>query len=202
MTQMKNVVVIGDEEIGKTTLINALLGWDILPQSYDGIYIHTETCIWQQLTETVFLTDTPGYSLLWNTIPEETASAVSEADTIVVMLSEELAEEGIDIPSMDMEWETCRVSEAALLSRLLEQGNTRDIYFVLPCDKQEWPEREVPLTQYLRLARKRFGGMTCHGEAGVFCIDPMQALIAAIEDDEAALKQSGILPLKAKLTAQ
>lgn len=201
MTQMKNVVVIGDEEIGKTTLINALLGWDILPQSYDGIYIHTETCISQQLTETVFLTDTPGYSLLWNTIPEETASAVSEADTIVIMLSEELAEE-MDIHAADLEWETCRVSEAALLSRLLEQGNTRDIYFVLPCDKQEWPETEVPLTQRLHPARKQFGGMTCHGESGFFCIDPMQALIAAIEDDEAALKQSGILPLKAKLTAQ
>lgn len=201
MTKVKNVAVIGDIEIGKTTLINALLGWDILPQSYDGIYIHTEICVRQPLTETVSLTDTPGYSLLWNTAPEETVAAVSEADTIVVMLSEELAEEEVDIPSMDPEWESRRGSEASLLSRLLEQGNTRDIYFVLPYDREEWPENEVPLTQGLRLARKRFAGMTCHGEAGFFCIDPMQALIAAIEDDEAALDQSGILPLKAKLTA-
>ena len=199
MSKIKNVVVIGGEETGKTTLINALLGWDILPQSYDGIYIHTETCVRQQLTDTVSLTDTPGYSLLWNTVPEETTSAVSGADTIVVMLSEELAEK-MDAPSADPEWATCRVSEAALLSRLLEQGNTRDIYFVLPCDKWEWPEMEVPLTQELYLARKQFGGMTCHGETGFFCIDPMQALIAAIEDDKAMLNQSGILPLKAKLT--
>lgn len=32
-----------------------------------------------------------------------------------------------------------------------------------------------------------------------FCVDPMMALIAAIEDDNTALEVSGILPLKTAL---
>lgn len=200
MSQIRHVVVIGGSETGKTTLVNALLGWDILPQSYEGIVVHTDRCETCRLTESVYLTDTPGYDLLWKTIPEETVKAVSRADTVIVMLSEELAEEEFDIPSLDPDWEARRGAEAVLLSRLLEAGKTRDIYFVIPYDTTDWPEDAVPLTQALRLARKRFAAMSCHGEDAFFCIDPMLALIGAIEDDQKELTDSGILPLKARLT--
>jgi len=199
MTKTKNVVVIGAKETGKTTLVNALLGWDFLPQSYDGIVISTTRCECRQMTESVYLTDTPGYSLLWETVPEETAAAASLADTVIVMLSEELAEEDIDLPSVDPEWEGRRAAEAALLRSLLENRKNRDVYFVIPFDATYWPDGEVPLTQALRLARKRFSAMSCHGDEGFFCIDPMLALIGAIEDDPKELEDSGILPLKARL---
>ena len=48
-------------------------------------------------------------------------------------------------------------------------------------------------------AKAQFASFSDHGEKGFFCIDPMMALIAAIEDDQEALTRSGILPLKAAL---
>lgn len=200
MEQVKHIVVIGAEETGKTALVNALLGWDILPQSYDGIQVRTTVCETCRLQEGVYLTDTPGYSLLWDTVPEATVAAVSRADTVIVMLSEELAEEEFDIPSLDPEWEDRRAAEAALLSQLLETQKKRDVYFVIPYDATYWPDGQVPLSQALRLARKRFAALSCHAEEGFFCIDPMLALIGAIEDDAREIEDSGILPLKARLT--
>lgn len=202
MVRIKDVVVIGAKETGKTTLVNALLGWDILPQSFDGYQLQTKACMRCRLTESVYLTDTPGYDLLWGTVPEATAAAVAGADTLVVLLSEELVEEGFDIPSLDPEWESRREAEAVLLQRLLAAGKTRDIYFVIPYDTADWPDDQVPLSQSLRLARRRFGAMSRHGDAGFFCIDPMLALIGAIEDDARELEDSGILPLQAILTEQ
>lgn len=199
MPEIKNVVVIGAQDMGKTTLINALLGWDILPQSYDGIVVHTTRCESCQLTKSVQLTDTPGYSLLWGTVPKETSEAVSRADTTIVMLSEELAEEGVDISALDPDWESRRAAEAELLMELLKLQKNRDVYFVVPFDATYWPDDEVPLTQALYYARKRFASMTGHGEEGFFCIDPMLALIGAIENDPKELEDSGILPLKARL---
>ena len=62
---VKELVIVGEEEIGKTTLANALLGWDIFPQSTWDLYIPTEEPASQMLTEHIRLTDTPGYDLLW-----------------------------------------------------------------------------------------------------------------------------------------
>ena len=55
------------------------------------------------------------------------------------------------------------------------------------------------LDRDLRRAKERFAHLSDHGEDGFFCIDPMMALIAAIEGDQDARAKSGILPLKAAL---
>lgn len=197
---MRELVVIGAEEIGKTTLANALMGWDYFPQSYEYVAVPTTEKLSRITPELGRITDTPGYSLLWYTVPEDTLTAVAQADTVVVLLNEELASEDVDIPTEDPDWEAHRAGEAELLRKLFKNTKTRDIYFVIPYDHCEWPEEEeVPLSQAMRLARKRFSQMTDHGEAAFFCVDPMKALIGAIEADDEAIEQSGILPLKAAL---
>ena len=199
MEKERNLVIIGDEQIGKTTLANALLGWDIFPQTNDGWYMPTKGSVSRMLTDSLRLTDTPGYDLLWNAVPDDTVKAVSRADVLIVMLSETLEEEEIDIPSVDPDWEKHRGAEQALLEKLLANGKTRRIYFVIPFYTEDWPEGKVPLSQGLRLAKKRFASMSDLGEDGFFCVDPMLALIGAIEDDREALEKSGILPLKSAL---
>jgi len=201
MEKERNLVIIGAEDTGKTTLANALLGKDIFPQSYDYVYFPTKACDSRMLTETIRLTDTPGYNLLWETVPKDVVKAVAEADTLVVMLSGEMVEEEVDIPPVDPEWEAYKASEEALLNALLE-GKTRDIYFVIPYTHQDWPEGQVPLTHALRLAQTHFSRFSDHGEKGFFCIDPMQALEGELWADDTMLTASGILPLKAALLKQ
>ena len=198
MDRPREVVVIGEEDIGKTTLINALLGWDVLPQSYDYLPVPTGKAKRVQLSEYCWITDTPGYSLLWNTVPPDTAEAVAGADTVVVLLCEELVEDGVDPADLDPEWESRRAAEKKLLEELLA-GKTRDIYFVIPYDRGEWPYGHVPLKQGTRLAKARFASMTDRGAEGFFCVDPMKALIGAIEDNEKAIRVSGISKLKKAL---
>lgn len=176
------------------------LGWDILPQSYEYVPAPTVVSASQMMTDTIRLIDTPGYSLLWKTVPEDTAAAVSKADMLIVMLSEELAEDKMDIPSVDPEWEARRAREAELLAGLLANCESRDIFFVIPYDAEDWPEGNVPVTQAVRLAQERFASFSCRGRDGFFCIDPMKALIGAIEADDEAVDASGILPLKVRLT--
>lgn len=196
----RNVVIVGAEEVGKTTLVNALLGRDILPQTANGYVFPTRECVCLRLTETVYLTDTPGYSLFWGKIPEETVDAVARADTVVVMLSEELAEECCPIPALDPDWEERRAKEAALVTRLLKYQKNRDVYFVIPFDTTDRDEDAVPLSHGLRLARQRFAALSDHGEEGFFCVDPMLALIGALEMDQQELEDSGIAPLRAAVT--
>ncbi len=198
MKEPREVVVIGAEDTGKTTLINALLGWDVLPQAYDFLPMPTTEKKSVQLSDDCWITDTPGYSLLWNTVPEDTVAAVADADTLVVLLSEELVEDGVDMSDLDTEWEPRRAAEKDLLEKLLA-GKTRDIYFVIPYDRGEWPYGYVPLKEGTRLAKARFASMTDHGGRGFFCIEPMKALIGAIEANEQAIERSGILKLKKAL---
>lgn len=54
---VKELVIVGEEEIGKTTLANALLGWDVFPQSTWDLYIPTEEPARQMLTDSIQLTD-------------------------------------------------------------------------------------------------------------------------------------------------
>lgn len=196
---MRNIVIIGDGDTGKTTLANALLGWDIFPQSHEYVPAPTTHVQSHALGEQMLLTDTPGYSLLWETVPEDTIRAVSGADTLIVLLSEELAEEDFDLPGEDPDWESRREKEEKLLKGILEHSNTRDIFFVIPYDTGDWPQGQVPLTQALRLARNRFSPLTCHAEQAFFCIDPRKALLGAIEADDAAVAESGIGLLQAAL---
>lgn len=203
---MKELVIIGEEEIGKTTLANALLGWDIFPQSDGDLYIPTEKAASQMLTEHIRLIDTPGYDLWWYQVPEAVNEAVSRADTIIMMLKGLGAEEDVDPECADPEeaeeirrWLEDLAKEEKLQTDLLSKAKTRDIYFVIPFYSKDGPLDQSELDQDLARAKDRFASLSDHGEAGVFCVDPVMALVAAIEDDQEALAKSGILPLKAAL---
>ena len=203
---VKELVIVGEEEIGKTTLANALLGWDVFPQSTWDLYIPTEEPARQMLTDSIQLTDTPGYDLLWYQVPEAVKEAVSRADTVIMMFSGFGAEEDFGIENTEPEvaeeirrWVEKQAKEEKLLKGLLEKAKTRDIYFVLPFYSEDGPLDQEELDRDLQRAKERFASFSDHGEKGFFCVDPMMALIAAIEDDQEALAQSGILPLKAAL---
>lgn len=96
-------------------------------------------------------------------------------------------------------WLENLAKEEKLQKDLLAKAKTRDIYFVLPFYSEDGPLDQAELDRDLRRAKERFASFSDHGEEGFFCIDPMMALIAAIEDDQKALAQSGILPLKTAL---
>lgn len=203
---VKELVIVGEEEIGKTTLANALLGWDIFPQTNDGWYIPTKENASQMLTEHIQLTDTPGYDLLWYQVPEAVNEAVSRADTIIMMFTGFGDESDVDLANAEPEdaeeirrWLENLAKEEKLQKDLLAKAKTRDIYFVLPFYSEDDPLDQAELDRDLRRAKERFASFSDHGEEGFFCIDPMMALIAAIEDDQKALAQSGILPLKTAL---
>lgn len=210
MNNHKKVAIIGTEGIGKTTLANALLGWDILPQSNDEIYVPTTENASQMLTENIQLTDTPGYDYRWNHLPEDVLQAVCQADTIIVLLNQMLVtedepeevlteQEEEELAAVVKEWEEDLEQQRTLVKTLLEKSKTKDIFFVIPYDTEELSGEPISLTESLQIAREYYSDMTDNGDAGVFCIDPMMALIAAIEDDKAALEASGILPLKTAL---
>lgn len=206
MKKIKNVVIIGEEEIGKTTLANALLGWDIFPQTNDDWYIPTKETATQMLTDHIRLTDTPGYDLFWYQVPEATNEAVSGADTIIMMFTGFADEADMDLENAEPEvaeeirrWLEKLAKEEKLQKDLLAKAKTRDIYFVLPFYSEDGPLDQAELDRDLRRAKERFASLSDHGEEGFFCIDPMMALIGAIEDDQEALAKSGILPLKAAL---
>ena len=96
-------------------------------------------------------------------------------------------------------WLANQVKEEKLQKDLLAKAKTRDIYFVIPFYSEDGPLDQEELDRDLCRAKERFASLSDHGEDGFFCIDPMMALVAAIEDDHAALEKSGILPLKAAL---
>ncbi len=203
---VKELVIVGEEEIGKTTLANALLGWDIFPQSTWDLYIPTEEPVSQMLTDHIRLTDTPGYDLLWYQVPEAVSEAVSRADTIIMMFKGFYKEEDVDLEFTDLEeleeyrkWVEGLAKEENLLRELLAIAKTRDIYFVIPFYSEDGSFDYEELDRDLIRAKERFATYSDHGEHGFFCIDPMMALIAAIEDDNTALEASGILSLKAAL---
>lgn len=204
--EIKELVIVGEEEIGKTTLANALLGWDIFPQSTWDLYVPTEEPASQMLTENIQLTDTPGYDLLWYHVPDSVNKAVSRADTIIMMFTGFGDESDLDMENANPEdiaefngWLEDLAKEEKLQKELLAKAKTRDIYFVLPFYSEDGPLDQEELDRDLRRAKERFSHLTNHGENGFFCIDPMMALVAAIEDDQDALAKSGILPLKAAL---
>lgn len=203
---VKELVIIGEEEIGKTTLANALIGWDVFPQSTWELYIPTEEPASKMLTESIRLIDTPGYDLLWYQVPDSVNEAVSNADTIIMIFTGFSDESDLDMENAPLEdieefnrWLGKLAKEEKLLKGLLAKAKTRDIYFVIPFYSEDGPLDQEELDRDLQRAKARFALFSDHGEEGFFCIDPMMALIAAIEDDQEALTQSGILPLKAAL---
>lgn len=132
----KEIVIIGTEGIGKTTLANALLGWDILPQSNDEIYVPTTENASQMLTEKIQLTDTPGYDYRWNHIPEDVIKAVCQADTIIVLLNQMLVtedepeevlteQEEEELAAVVKEWEEDMEQQKTLVKTLLKKARQR-----------------------------------------------------------------------------
>ena len=203
---VKELVIIGEEDIGKTTLANALLGWDILPQTNSGWHAHTKENTSRMLTDTIRLTDTPGYDLWDFTVPETMIEAVSHADTVVMIFKDFASEEDAEPEWIDLEeaeeyrrWVENLAKEETLLKDLLTRAKTRDIYFVIPFSRKDAPWEQEERERDMVRAKERFASYSDHGEDGFFSIDPMMALIAAIEDDHAALEASGILTLKAAL---
>lgn len=203
---VKELVIVGEEEIGKTTLANALLGWDIFPQSTWDLYIPTEEIASQMLTEHIQLTDTPGYDLWRLEVPETVNEAVSRADTIIMLFKGFGDPSDVDTEPTDPEdaeeirrWLEDLTKEEKLLKGLLGKVKNRDIYFVIPFYNEDGPLEQEELARDLQRTKERFASFSDHGEKAFFCIDPMMALIAAIEDDNDALEASGILPLKAAL---
>lgn len=206
---VKELVIVGEEEIGKTTLANALLAWDIFPQSTWDLYIPTEEIASQMLTEHIQLTDTPGYDLWRFEVPETVNEAVSRADTIIMLFKGFGDPSDVDTePTVPEDAEEIRrwledlAKEEKLFKDLLAKAKTRDIYFVIPFYSEDGPLDQEELDRDLQRAKERFASFSDHGEEGFFCVDPMMALIAAIEDDNAALEASGILPLKAALVGE
>lgn len=199
----KELVIVGEEEIGKTTLANALLGWDLFPQSTWDLYIPTEEPASRMLKGNIRLTDTPGYDLRHFSVPEAVAEAVSRADTMVMMFRGFGGPSDVDMGSADPEeihrWSEDLVKEESVLKDLLAKAKTRDICFVIPFYSGDGPLEREDLDRALDRSKERFASFSDHGERGFFCVDPMMALIAAIEDDHTALEASGILPLKAAL---
>ena len=203
---VKRLVIVGEAEIGKTTLANALLGWDIFPQSTWDLYIPTEEPASRMLTDAIRLTDTPGYDLWRFEVPEAVSKAVAGADTIIMMFTGFGDAEDFDLENAEPETaEECRrwlaklSKEEVLQKELLAKAKTRDIYFVLPFYSEDGPLDREELEREVARAKERFASFSDHGEEAFFCIDPMMALVAAIEDDQEALSRSGILPLKAAL---
>lgn len=205
--KLKEVVIVGEEEIGKTTIANALLGWDIFPQSNDGQYFPTKENTSQLLTKHIQLTDTPGYDLLWYQVPEAVTEAVSRADTIIMVFAGFYDERDFDLNESEPEtldeihrFLANQAKEECLQKELLERANTRDIYFVLPYYSEDGPVDRTELERNLCRAKERFASYSDHGDKSFYCVDPMMGLIAAIEDDQSALKESGILSLRAAVT--
>ena len=203
---VKELVIVGEEEIGKTTLANSLLGWDIFPQSTWDLYIPTEKATSQMLTDHIRLTDMPGYDLWDFEVPECVNEAVSRADTIIMMFKGFYTEEDVDPEFTDLEnieeysrWVESLAKEEMLLKELLAKAQTRDIYFVIPFCSNGGSIAQEELERDMTRAKARFASFSDHGEKAFFCVDPMMALIAAIEDDNVALEASGILQLKAAL---
>lgn len=203
---VKELVIVGEEEIGKTTLANALLGWDIFPQSTWDLYIPTKEPASRMLTDNIRLTDTPGYDLWRFEVPEAVNEAVSRADMIIMMVKGFVHPSDMNTkPAAPEDAEEIRrrledfAKEERLLKALLAKAITRDICFVIPFYGEDGPLNREELDRDLRLAKERFAPFSEHGEDSFFCIDPMMALIAAIEDDQDALAKSGILPLKTAL---
>jgi len=139
-------------------------------------------------------------------VPEAVNEAVSKADAIIMMCKD--PGDLIDVDPENAEpkeaaeirrWQARLAMDVKLQKELLVKAKTRDIYFVIPFYSEDEPLDQSGLDLDLCQAKEHFASFSDHGENGFFCIDPMMALIGAIEDDLEALAASGILPLKEAL---
>lgn len=182
---------LGANETGKTTLINALLGRDILPQGANGYEFPTRALTEVPWGEDCILLDTPGYDYRREVLPDSAREAL-RCDVLVVLLSEELSEKDIFPGDWDPMWDARRQREADFLGRVLQEAQSRDILFVIPFDWDDWKEDAFSPEHVARIAADRFHTLTNRGRAGFFPVDAMAALIASLEADDEALRRSGL----------
>ena len=197
---MKELVIIGQSAVGKTTLCNALLGWDVLPQSNDGCYMKTKKNDSRMLTEHIRLTDTPGYDFNWNKLPEDVLTAVKAADTVVVLLDDVVNDEPESLED-DPDWMESLAAQKNMLTTILNHAQTRDIVFAIPYEFEEMDEG-LPVEETLQIAKQWFGDLSDRGTEAFFFVDPMKCLVAAIEDDHEVYEQFGAAALKAALVTE
>lgn len=180
----QRILVIGSQDIGKTTLINALLGWDILPQATDWDSFPTEEFTEVPWGENAILVDSPGYDAGRGLYDARLPDAIGKADAVLVM------------PGMGSREE--RQKEAAFLKRLLSGLPEKKLYFVIAYDADDWPGNRAPLFSARAQALWHFLPLSRRPDR-FFCVDAMAGLVAAIEDDVKHLRTSGIAGLRAAL---
>lgn len=195
----QSIVVIGETGNGKTTLVNALLRWDILPQVMDDMTHPTEACVTLPLADGFQITDTPGYDSKTRRIDPEVRQAISRADHVVVVLDEETTGIGLYPGELASLRKLHRKRHKAFLKNLFGETGRKRVYFVIPYDTEEWGDDAVPLEQIRRRVSKRLFPISRYGKASCFCIDSLKALIGEIEADEQAIAQSGIQALRAAI---
>lgn len=191
---------IGACDTGKSTLINALLGRDILPQGANGYEFPTRTLTEVPWGEDCILLDTPGYDYHREALPEDAREAL-RCDVLVVLLSEELPEKDILPGDRDPLWDARRQQEADFLRRVLREAESRDILFVIPFDWDDWGAGAFSPEHAARIAADRFHTLTNRGRAGFFPVDALEALVASLEEDAEALARSGLPALCRALKA-
>ena len=175
------ILVLGSRDVGKTTLVNALAGWDILPQADDTTCFPTADFPQVPFGENHLLTDSPGYDFSPEEYDPRLPEKIRSADKILILLSMGFRE--------DM------AQERRLLKKLLAGVKKETLYFVIPYASGNWAEGKVPLLS-MKLAAM-VGYRLPLGK--IFCADAMAGLVAAIEDDADALHASGIARLRARL---
>lgn len=194
--QTRNIVVIGAEESGKSTLVNALLRWDILPQAVEGSTCHTETCITVPLEPGWTITDTPGYDVRAGQADPQVRLALADARWVLVVPDVDLLQPQWGWSERNRLYRKWAKRERQILRQLLQGTQPNRVLFVLPYDTEEWLPDKAPTRQLRRWAAARFGFRKC------FCVDSLKALIGEIEADEEAVSSSGIRPLRMRLLGQ
>lgn len=177
----RRILVMGSHDIGKTTLCNALLGWDILPQATGNDSFPTKDFIEVSWGKEAIFIDSPGYDaereLCDPRLPEE----LEKADGIVVLPGTGSREE--------------RRAEAAFLKAMLPE---KPVFFVINYDAGDWPKGRFPRFSARMTALRHFLPISRRPDR-FFCVDALAGLVAAVEDDKKALKTSGVARLRAAL---
>lgn len=177
----RRILVMGGQDIGKTTLVNALLGWDILPQATFDDCFPTKGFPEVPWGDRHILIDSPGYDAEKRLCDPGLPEAMEKADILVVM------------PAMGSRKEA--KAEAAFLKALLPD---KPVFFVIAYDADDWPHGKAPLFSARMTALWHYLRIS-HRPDRFFCVDAMAGLVAAIEDDTSVLRTSGIAGLRAAL---
>lgn len=181
----KKILILGERDCGKTTLVNALLGWDTLPQATDCYSFPTKEFTEVPWDPGYTLVDSPGYMAGQGHFPPELPAAIREADKILLVTGASCRE--------DM------AAEVRLLLPLLAGIPRKKCFLVIPYAAGDWPQGH-PNRALCRLrALGGMGSLVGWNLNRIFCVESMAGLIASIEADPLALARTGIPALRAAL---